>query len=215
MEKDTTRSYTSTNSTLVTNADTITNPPPGTGPAGPESQYGGRGRDLEELARQLTQESEDIGEELKAFNPELGSHLDPKSPTFDARAWIKALIKLSETDPKAAPSRFLGVAFKKLSAYGWSTGTESQPTVSNIVVGIMSSLARLVGANRRGKRIDILRDFEGVIEQGELLLVLGPPGSGCSTLLKTLAGETLGFKVSDESYLNYRGMLHVSLVFTF
>lgn len=165
------------------------------------------GDDLGQFARQLTRASNTIGNEVKAYDPELGSRLDPKSPAFDARAWTKTLVRLSETDPQAAPLRFLGVAFKNLSAYGWSTGTESQPTVSSMVLSALSSLAGLVGARRRGKRIDILRDFEGVIEQGELLLVLGPPGSGCSTFLKTLAGETLGFQVGEESYLNYRGML--------
>lgn len=30
--------------------------------------------------------------------------------------------------------------------------------------------------------------------------------SGCSTLLKTIAGETHGFQVSSESYLNYQGV---------
>jgi len=30
--------------------------------------------------------------------------------------------------------------------------------------------------------------------------------SGCSTLLKTIAGETHGFQVSPESYLNYQGV---------
>lgn len=30
--------------------------------------------------------------------------------------------------------------------------------------------------------------------------------SGCSTLLKTIAGETHGFQVSPASYLNYQGI---------
>jgi ATP-binding cassette subfamily G (WHITE) protein 2 (PDR) len=30
--------------------------------------------------------------------------------------------------------------------------------------------------------------------------------SGCSTLLKTIAGETHGFQVSPQSYLNYHGI---------
>jgi ATP-binding cassette subfamily G (WHITE) protein 2 (PDR) len=30
--------------------------------------------------------------------------------------------------------------------------------------------------------------------------------SGCSTLLKTIAGETHGFQVSPESHLNYQGI---------
>ncbi|KAG9969922.1 pleiotropic drug resistance protein, ABC superfamily, partial [Aureobasidium melanogenum] len=34
----------------------------------------------------------------------------------------------------------------------------------------------------------------------------GPPGSGCSTFLKTLTGETHGFNVDEKSYLNYQGI---------
>jgi ABC-type glutathione transport system ATPase component len=162
-------------------------------------------RNLEELARQLTHKSQNITDELQPYNPEPGSHLDPQSPSFNARAWVKAFVKLSETDPSAASSRFLGVAFKTLGAYGWSTGAESQPTVTNIALRAVTSLAGLIGGRRQGKRIDILRDFEGVIKEGELLLVLGPPGSGCSTFLKTLTGETSGFKIAENSYLNYRG----------
>ncbi|KAF4961927.1 hypothetical protein FSARC_9968 [Fusarium sarcochroum] len=162
--------------------------------------------DLEDLARTLTQRSQALDEEIRAYDPELGSHLDPNSPTFDAHAWIKAFIRLSNTDPKASPARFLGAAFKNLGAYGWSNGTESQPTVFGVISSAFSSIARLVGASRRRQRINILQDFEGVIEQGELLLVLGPPGSGCSTFLKTLTGQTSGFNVSEESYLNYRGI---------
>lgn len=173
---------------------------------GDRPDLGSRQDDIGDLARQLTQTSAHIADEIKAYDPDPGSHLDPHSPSFDARAWVKALVKLAETDPEAAPARFLGVAFRNLSAYGWSTGTESQPTVSSVVAGAVSSLARAVGAVRRGRRIDILRGFEGVVGEGELLLVLGPPGSGCSTLLKTLAGETSGFKVSEDAYLNYRGM---------
>jgi len=34
----------------------------------------------------------------------------------------------------------------------------------------------------------ILRDFSAAIDPGEMVLVIGKPGSGCTTLLKTLAG---------------------------
>lgn len=53
--------------------------------------------------------------------------------------------------------------------------------------------------------MDVLSDFEGVLEKGEMLLVLGPPGSGCSTLLKSLSGESSGLHVAPESYINFRG----------
>lgn len=40
---------------------------------------------------------------------------------------------------------------------------------------------------------------------GEMLVVLGRPGSGCSTLLKTISGETDGFFVDPTSEINYQG----------
>lgn len=143
--------------------------------------------------------------ESRALNPEPGSHLDPSSPSFDDRAWVKEFIRLTESDPESAPSRALGVAFKGLSVFGWGTGAEFQKTTGSVVIGIARQLARLVRGSRHGSRVDILRDFEGVVERGEMLIVLGPPGSGCSTLLKSLSGEMAGLKMSHDSYINFRG----------
>jgi ABC-type multidrug transport system permease subunit/ABC-type multidrug transport system ATPase subunit len=39
-----------------------------------------------------------------------------------------------------------------------------------------------------------------------MLVVLGPPGSGCSTFLKTITGETHGFFVDQNSHINYQGV---------
>jgi ABC-type multidrug transport system ATPase subunit len=40
----------------------------------------------------------------------------------------------------------------------------------------------------------ILSDSHGCVKPGEMLLVLGRPGSGCTTLLKMLANQRLGYK---------------------
>ncbi|TGO37926.1 hypothetical protein BHYA_0085g00020 [Botrytis hyacinthi] len=55
-------------------------------------------------------------------------------------------------------------------------------------------------------RVNILRDFEGVVGNGEMLMVLGKPGSGCTTFLKTIAGQTHGLFVDYGSQLNYQGI---------
>ena len=39
-----------------------------------------------------------------------------------------------------------------------------------------------------------------------MCLVLGRPGSGCSTFLKTISGETHGLHISTESNLQYQGI---------
>lgn len=35
----------------------------------------------------------------------------------------------------------------------------------------------------------IIKDFSGIVKDGEMLLVLGRPGSGCSTFLRSLAND--------------------------
>lgn len=161
--------------------------------------------DVAELAERWSYSSTSLGSGSQGLNPKPGSHLDPLSANFDARIWVKEFIRITESDPKSAPSRVLGLAFKDLNVFGWGTGAEYQTTTGSVLTDTISYLIRLVRGNRHGRQVDILRGFEGVVEKGEMLLVLGPPGSGCSTLLKTLSGETATLQVSAESYINFRG----------
>jgi ATP-binding cassette subfamily G (WHITE) protein 2 (SNQ2) len=41
-----------------------------------------------------------------------------------------------------------------------------------------------------GEKRDLIHDFTGVVRDGEMLLVLGRPGSGCSTFLKAVTNKT-------------------------
>lgn len=45
-----------------------------------------------------------------------------------------------------------------------------------------------------------------LIKPGTLTVVLGRPGAGCSTFLKTVAAQTYGFKVDDSSIISYDGL---------
>lgn len=168
-------------------------------------------KEIGELARQLSRVSTTAGTELQAFSPQPGSKLDPNSTNFDPRVWVKAFVKLVESEEGSAPPRSLGVAFKNLNVFGWGSGAEHQKTFVDYPMDAVSYVLGLVGGGKK-RRVDILRNFEGVIEQGELLLVLGPPGSGCSTLLKTIAGETAGLEVGSDSYMNFRGKPPLSII---
>ncbi|KAF8206136.1 P-loop containing nucleoside triphosphate hydrolase protein [Mycena galopus ATCC 62051] len=52
------------------------------------------------------------------------------------------------------------------------------------------SIFESIGTMRHPPLRNILEGFSGLVRPGEMLLVLGRPGSGCSTLLKTLANQT-------------------------
>jgi ABC-type multidrug transport system ATPase subunit len=170
----------------------------------------GQGNNLSDgvaqVAKQLSLSSASEKGHLRLLQPTPGGNLDPSSPTFDARFWVKEFNRLLESDPDSAPPRSLGVAFKRLGVFAYGTASEFQKTTASVVIEAATYLTRWLDGNRQSPRVDILRDFEGVVEKGEMLLVLGPPGSGCSTLLKSLAGETADLNVTPESYINFRGL---------
>lgn len=51
----------------------------------------------------------------------------------------------------------------------------------------------------------ILENFNGIIRPGEMCLVLGRPGSGCSTFLKVLANNREGY-LAINGKVEYEGI---------
>ncbi|KAH7380815.1 BcATRO, ABC transporter [Cadophora sp. MPI-SDFR-AT-0126] len=194
---------TSPPSTTVTNGDKI-----GEGATtGQESSFSNdsiRDAEITELARKFTGQSGDHVLQ-NPFQAQPDSVLDPKSPNFKPRAWAEALVHLKSRDPEKFPQRSAGISFRNLNVYGFGSTRDYQKSVGNIWLGLIGVVRRLVG-NSSPRKIEILRDFEGLIRSGEMLVVLGPPGSGCSTLLKTISGEIHGIYVEQDSKLNYQGI---------
>lgn len=165
-----------------------------------------RNNEIKQLARQVSASSTSHfeGAHVNPFHAPEGSRLDPHSPNFSARAWAKRALDFNRADPDAGLARTAGIAFKNLNVYGFGSPTDYQKNVANVWLGLVGLAKHLVGQGSK-TRIDILRNFEGVVYSGELLVALGPPGSGCSTLLKTISRETSGLNVEDTAYINYQG----------
>ncbi|KAG4442873.1 hypothetical protein IFR05_001669 [Cadophora sp. M221] len=169
-----------------------------------------RNRDAEitELARKFTTQSRHQDASHTHQNPftaAAGSHLDPNSEDFQPRAWAESLIHLKSRDPEKHPERTAGISFRNLNVHGFGNLTDYQKSVGNVWLEFGGLIRKLTRTDNPTK-IDILHDFDGLVKSGEMLVVLGPPGSGCSTLLKTIAGETHGIYVAEGSELNYQGI---------
>ena len=119
---------------------------------------------------------------------------------FNFENW---LVKRSQNRERCRRTK-IGVAFRNLNVYGFNTPTDYQKTVSNYAFVVYNEIRQWFG-HKQKMRVDILRDFEGVVRSGEMLVVLGKPGSGCTTFLKTISGQTYGFYVDPSSQLNYQG----------
>ena len=98
-------------------------------------------------------------------------------------------------------TRHVGVTWKHLTVKGEGLGAAIQPTVGQLFLGPFKKLGSLLNKNKKmgsGPPVKtIIDDFSGVIKPGEMVLVLGRPGSGCSTFLKVLGNQRAGFKSVD------------------
>ncbi|KAF4971476.1 hypothetical protein FSARC_1704 [Fusarium sarcochroum] len=161
---------------------------------------------VQELAREHTNQSvisTDTSSIFRSNDP--NSPLNPRGDQFDARLWARSVVK--EARERGQGFRQVGLCFQNISVFGYGTPTDFQKDVANVWLASPIMLRRLFSSNAGHTRIDILHQFCGIIRPGEMCLVLGPPGSGCSTFLKTISGETNGVYVNQENaYFNYQGI---------
>ncbi|KAF8588872.1 pleiotropic drug resistance ABC transporter [Ramaria rubella] len=100
-------------------------------------------------------------------------------------------------------SRETGVVFKDLKVVGLGADAKYQDTILSMLNPL--NLMHVIQNIRHPPVKDILSGFEGVVRPGEMLLVLGRPGSGCTSLLKVLANQRQGFH-AVEGELSYDGI---------
>ncbi|KAJ4198467.1 Multidrug resistance protein [Fusarium solani] len=158
--------------------------------------------DVLQLARRLTTKS--LGAPGSLFPAAEDGPLNPNSPQFNAKKWAKAFYDIRKDTLEGTRSKTTGVAFKELNVFGYGTTTDFQKSVGNVFLKAGTLVKKMLG--QKQQRVDILHELEGVVHSGEMLCVLGPPGSGCSTFLKTIAGETYGFHIESNSIINYQGI---------
>ncbi|KAJ4116121.1 Multidrug resistance protein [Fusarium equiseti] len=158
-----------------------------------------------QLARRfsLTRTYSSISNNVNPFLSQ-DARLDPKSPEFSPEYWVKAMLHAFSQDPEKYPRHTAGVSWRGLSVHGFGDPTDYQKDVFNVAwrgpLKVFSWFAN------RQQKIQIIKDFDGHVESGELLLVLGRPGSGVSTLLKTISGHTHGLHLDTSSEFNYQGI---------
>ncbi|KAH9171890.1 ABC-2 type transporter-domain-containing protein [Lactarius sanguifluus] len=121
----------------------------------------------------------------------------PTTGPFDFEKTLRNIMKMR--DRGGIQSRELGVMFRDLRVVGLGAAASYQPTFGSFFNPKV--ILEKIRALRHPPLRDILSGFEGVIRPGEMLLVLGSPGSGCSTLLKTLTNQRAEYHhVEGEVY---------------
>ncbi|KAF9445670.1 pleiotropic drug resistance ABC transporter [Macrolepiota fuliginosa MF-IS2] len=122
--------------------------------------------------------------ESEAPSEESEETLKPEE-RFDFEKAVKTW--LQKREEAGIKTRQLGVLFEELRVVGLGASASLQPTLGSIFNPM--NIVHKIQSTRHPPLRDILTDFEGLVRPGEMLLVLGRPGSGCTTLLKTLANH--------------------------
>lgn len=140
--------------------------------------------------------------------------LDPSSPEFEVKFFAKNMMRMFRSDPERYPESKLGVAFRNLSAYGYSQDVNYQLTTGNLPVWLAEQLFATLGKGS-SNRVDILKPMDGCLQPKELCVVLGRPGAGCSTFLRTIAAQTYGFKLDPNTKISYSGLSQQEIAKTY
>ncbi|KAK7955249.1 putative ABC1 transport protein [Apiospora saccharicola] len=149
---------------------------------------------------------------LQGFNTMADSDpaLNPEKSEFDVGKWLKIVARKFEV--AGFGPKHTGVRFKNLDVLGSGEAVQVQGTVSDILLGPFREAKKLATHRGGSSQKKILRNFNGLLENHELLIVLGRPGSGCSTLLKTLCGELHGLKLGGKSKIDYSGVSQTQML---
>lgn len=155
------------------------------------------------LQKYLTRMSDVPG--VEPFSADELEQLNPDSENFNAKFWVKNLKKLMDSDKDYYKPSTLGVAYRDLRAFGVAADSDYQPTVTSGVWKMAIDLFNSIRPLDEARCFNILKPMDAIYKPGEVTVVLGRPGSGCSTLLKTVAANTYGFNVGKESQISYDG----------
>ncbi|KAJ6093557.1 hypothetical protein N7486_008846 [Penicillium sp. IBT 16267x] len=140
---------------------------------------------------------------LSASSKKNDPRLDPTSPEFDHYRWAQTVLDQMHEEGIDAPQQ--SVVFKDLSISGSGAAIQYQETLTSVLaVPFRSAIRALSGHRPQSRRI--LQSFDGLLQAGELLLVLGRPGSGCTTFLKTITGHLGGLTMDPNSTIHYEGI---------
>jgi len=93
-------------------------------------------------------------------------------------------------------SKHIGVIWENLTVSGTGGVTNFVKTFPGAFISFFNVIEtgmHILGIGKKGREVNILQNFRGLVHPGEMVLVLGRPGSGCTTFLKVIANQRFGY----------------------
>ena len=174
--------------------------------------------DFAQLQRELSR----VVSQQKSTNGEKGRK-DPETPSSDDAPEpfnLEEVLRTGLNAEQAAGIRpkHIGVYWDGLTVKGMGGSTNYVKTFPDAFIdffNVISPLKRMLGLGPKGVEATLLDNFKGVCKPGEMILVLGKPGSGCTTFLKAIANQRYGYTsvagdvlygpLTAKEFKHYRG----------
>ncbi|KAF1845626.1 uncharacterized protein K460DRAFT_282711 [Cucurbitaria berberidis CBS 394.84] len=142
---------------------------------------------------------------------DIGAAATAKEDDFELGQFMRDGHFEKRKDGKSAKK--VGVVFKNLTVKGVGSTATFVKTLPEAVMGtfgpdlyrIVSNFVPVLKLGRHKQTRVLLNDFNGVVKDGEMMLVLGRPGSGCSTFLKAISNNRESYAAVDGD-VSYGGI---------
>jgi len=164
--------------------------------------------DFAELQRELSRSSHRAAKAGATVDVEkAGVGVSPAASEEEAEPFhLETALRGSLDDEVAAgiKAKRIGVLWRGLEVRGVGGVRNYVKTFPRAFVDffdVYSVVRSLLGFGKKGTEVSILRGFRGVAKPGEMVLVLGKPGSGCTTFLKAVANQRFGYTAVNGEVL--------------
>lgn len=132
-----------------------------------------------------------------AFEPE-----DEEEQQEIERLMSRIFGQARQAHSEGEKTRHSGVIFRDLTVRGIGLGASLAPTVGDMFLGLPRLLSKLFTKGAKAALAkppvrELISNIDGCVRPGEILLVLGRPGAGCSTFLKAFCNQRAGFQSVD------------------
>ncbi|EOO02215.1 putative brefeldin a resistance protein [Phaeoacremonium minimum UCRPA7] len=129
---------------------------------------------------------------------EKGNGAVTESPSEDEQFDLETALRggLAAEQEAGIRPKHIGVYWNDFTVKGMGGFTnyvKTFPDAFKDFFDVVTPVMGLLGLGKKGVEATLLDNFRGVCKPGEMILVLGRPGSGCTTFLKSIANQRYGY----------------------
>lgn len=177
-----------------------TDDPHGVSVSRAEFEFANLQRELSSISRAASRRNSKAGHDLEKAVPVWSSA--ESGSVFDLETALRGDLALEAE--AGIHSKHVGAYWDKLSVRGVGGTANYVETFPHAFINffdVVTPVIKWLGLGLKPEEATLLHKFRGVCKPGEMVLVLGKPGSGCTTFLKTIANQRYGYTgVTGEVY---------------